>query len=118
MKTIYAKHEPYLDGHLQKVADEMDLAGPPTIRCVQRDPGSDVYFALEGSHRIAICHRRGIEPKIVLEQKEGDESLDAFWDRVAPTLPRYDFEAVHVLDMEVFVFSRNPREHAQARSRG
>ncbi len=100
MRTIYAKHEPYKNGHIADVAAVMDVAGQPTIRAIERN--GDLY-ALEGSHRLALCFERGIEPKIVLEIRDTDESLDSFWDRVAPDLPRYDFDTVHVLDLTKFL---------------
>jgi hypothetical protein len=132
MKTIYAKHEPYTDGHYDEVMREMEVQGQPTIRCVERN---GQLYALEGSHRLAVAlaaiYSRdgapgrlgtkaqatrtlpksrsavspvssGVEPKIVVLTQDADEGLDAFWDRVAPNLPRYDFDRVHVLDMRKF----------------
>lgn len=95
--TVYAKHLPYPDAvRTMLVADEMQLGGPPTIRVVQYD---GKYFALEGSHRLALAHANGIVPKLVVLPVHDDDSgeLNTFWQRVAPTLPRYDFEHVEVL---------------------
>lgn len=100
MRSVYAKHLPYADGHLARVAADMDVAGEPTIRCVDR---GGKLFALEGSHRLALAFERGMVPKIVIVIQDTDESLDAFWDRVAPELPRYDFDHVNVLDLKVFL---------------
>lgn len=99
MRTVYAKHEPYTTGHLADVVAEMRDRGAPTIRVVQRGP---IFYALEGSHRLAAAHYLGLEPKIVVEIEEAGETLDAFWDRVAPTLPRYDFEHIHTLELKRF----------------
>ncbi len=99
MKSIYAKHEPYTDGHYDEVMREMEVQGQPTIRCVERNGN---LYALEGSHRLAVAFSSGVEPKVVVLTQDADEGLDAFWDRVAPNLPRYDFDRVHVLDMRRF----------------
>lgn len=99
-RTIYAKHEPYQNGHLGEVAREMELAGTPTIRCVERN---GQLYALEGSHRLAAAFAAGHEPKIVLLIPDADESLDSFWNRVAPDLPRYDFDHIHLLDLREFI---------------
>ncbi len=98
MKVVYAKHPPYKDGHLADVADTMQHAGEPTIRCVERD---GEYFALEGSHRLYLCHRYGIVPKLVLVHEElpSDGVLNNYWARVGETLPRYEFAHINVLDL-------------------
>lgn len=102
MRTVYAKHEPYTTGQLAEVVQEMIIHGAPTIRVVEFKTVPDAFFALEGSHRLAAAHHLGIEPKLVVEQPEGDETLDAFWERVTPLLPFYFFEHVHVLNLASF----------------
>lgn len=95
MKTIYAKHEPYENGHLGEVVDEMKLTGPPTIRVIEFEDG---FYAVEGSHRLAAAFHLGLEPKIVVLPQDS-EGLDAYWARVAKTLPSYDYKLVHILDL-------------------
>lgn len=99
MKRIYAKHLPYTDGHLGKVALDMEHAGAPTIRCMQI--GED-FYALEGSHRLACAHRFGLEPKLVVHEPELNTDRDGYWLRVSQTLPAYDFPHVHVLKLGEF----------------
>ena len=60
---VFAKHEPYADGQLDQVIEEMHCFGEPTIRCVE---WRGEIFALEGSHRLAAAHRLGLIPKIVV----------------------------------------------------
>ncbi len=103
MKTVFAKHLPYKDGHLARVSAEMDAAGIPTIRVMKR---GDLYFALEGSHRLFLCWERGIEPKLVIETIDTDPTLESYWQRIAATLPRYDFKHVQVLDLAAFEETR------------
>jgi len=99
MKTVYAKHEPYENGHLGKVVNDMIVAGQPTIRVVEQN-GS--YYALEGSHRLAAAYQMGIEPKLVIQIEDCDEGLNEFWEKISSTLPRYDFEAVYVMNLNNF----------------
>jgi len=96
MKRIYAKHEPYHEtGHLGEVVDEMKLTGPPTIRVVEFDGG---FFAVEGSHRLAAAFHLGMQPKVVVMPTEF-EGLEEYWSRVIESLPSYDYEFVHTLDL-------------------
>lgn len=60
MSTLYAPHAPNRK-RLTEVVSDMARLGPPTIRAV-RD--GNVYFAIEGSHRIAAAHRLGMTPII------------------------------------------------------
>ncbi len=101
MKTVYAKHEPYTDGHLSTVLLEMEHAGAPTIRVVEY---GDALFAVEGSHRLALAFALGLTPKLVVLQPDAGEALVDFWDRVYPTLPRYDFTEAEVLELSRFNF--------------
>lgn len=95
MKKIYAKHEPYENGHLGDVVSEMKLTGPPTIRVIEFDGG---FYAVEGSHRLASAYHLGLEPKIVIMPQDS-EGLDEYWARVARTLPSYDYKFVYILDL-------------------
>jgi hypothetical protein len=85
MTRIFAKHEPYDDGHLGEVVAEMLLAGWPTIRVVAAPGG---YAALEGSHRLAAAHWLGLGVKLV--ELEPDGHLAANW-HLLERLPRYDW---------------------------
>jgi hypothetical protein len=76
VSTLYAPHAPNRK-RLAAVVDEMVRLGPPTIRAV-RD--GDVYFAIEGSHRIAAADRLGMTP--IIEEV-------AMTDRV-----RHDFDDI------------------------
>lgn len=97
MKKVYAKHEPYWDtGHLGEVIQELRVYGPPTLRAAEF--GGE-YFALEGSHRLAGAHYLGLEPKLVIEE-DAFSGTDEFWHKVVEGLPCYEFERVHVLDLE------------------
>jgi hypothetical protein len=89
MRTVYAKHLPYDDGHLGKVAADMDHHGAPTIRVVEFD---GELYAIEGSHRLAVAKERDIAPKLVVETTEDDALPSGHWKRVAATLPAYTFE--------------------------
>lgn len=95
MKTIYAKHEPYENGHLGEVVDEMKLTGAPTIRVIEFEGG---FYAVEGSHRLASAFHLGLEPKIVI-LPEDSEGLTEYWARIAKTLPSYDYKFCHILDL-------------------
>jgi hypothetical protein len=96
MKRIYAKHEPYTTGQLGDIVQELEIYGPPTIRCAVF---KDSLFAVEGSHRLAGCSYLGLEPKIVIEDNYVD-GLENFWEEVIPKLPFYEFEHVHILDLD------------------
>jgi hypothetical protein len=109
MKRVYAKHEPYRNGHLGEVVEEMKLTGPPTIRCVLFDNG---YYAVEGSHRLAAADLLGLCPKIVVLRKEVGE-LDEHWRAVAETLPVYEYDHLMVFDFEKFEDEINERASSQ-----
>ena len=85
MTVIYAKHEPYEDGHLGDVIAEMQLAGTPTLRCVEWRDG---YYALGGSHRLAAAFILQMPGQGgAARARCRHEGLERFWDRVAPDLP-------------------------------
>lgn len=92
---VYAKHEPYLDGHLGKVGAEMDLAGSPTLPAVRY---GDALIALAGSHRLALAHHKGLVPKLIIFESEVD-GAEGFWDQALKGMPRYEFDEVLALDM-------------------
>jgi hypothetical protein len=89
MTTIYAKHLPYEDGRLGEVGREMDVAGAPTIRAVEV---AGNFYAIEGSHRLAQAHHRGLIPRILILSPElpGDP-------RIPVDLPKYEFPYLLVL---------------------
>lgn len=99
MIAVRPKHEPYTTGHLADVTADMRTAGAPTIRVVEV---GGVYYAIEGSHRLAAAEYLGLEPRLVVEIPEMDETCDEFWTRVSSTLPVVKFEHVHVLKLESF----------------
>lgn len=70
MATVYAIHKPD-PARLGEVEADMLRLGPPTIRVVDR---GDHFMALEGSHRLAVAHRLGIEP--VLHVFGGDDWIE------------------------------------------
>ncbi len=100
MKTVYAKHLPYDDGHLGPVLDEMQLCGPPTLRCVK--VSDTVWVALEGSHRLAACAELGIEPKLVVMQYDVSDYAPGRWGKILTMLPYYQFDSVMILNIEDF----------------
>lgn len=99
MTTIYAKHEPYDAPHFFQVWNEMQLCGAPTVRCVRHD---GKLYALDSSHRLAAAHRLCLPVKVVVEQVDCGEELSAFWRRVAPDRPAYDFVDATCLELEAF----------------
>ena len=87
MTAILAKHPPYDDGRLGEVGLDMDHAGTPTIRCIEIE---GKLYAIEGSHRLAQAHERGLTPKVIIL----DPDLPGL-PRVPDGLPEYNFD--HVL---------------------
>lgn len=86
---VFAKHEPYTDGHLGKVTAEMRQKGPPTINVV--DWRGDLY-AFEGSHRLAAAHHLGLIPVLVPHYPDRvDPADEAYWEGVRGTLPHYSW---------------------------
>jgi hypothetical protein len=84
---IFAKHEPYTDGHLGKVTAEMQEMGAPTIKVVE---WRGDFYAVEGSHRLAAAHHLGLVPVLVVSVPDHvDQSDEEFWERVRTTLPHY-----------------------------
>ena len=96
MTTVLAKHEPYGDGHLGDVADTMQHAGPPTIRCVRY--GAHLV-ALEGSHRLHAAHDAGLIPRVVILAADSG-GCDAFCEKALARLPALEFPHVLCLDVE------------------
>ena len=99
LTRIYAKHPPYRDGHLGRVAHDMEIAGAPTIRAIWY---KGELFALEGSHRLALAHERGIPPKVIILDPDVT-GAEEFFDAVRGTLPVYEWE--HVLALSESDFS-------------
>jgi hypothetical protein len=100
MKTIYAKHLLYDNGHLIPILDEMRHCGPPTLRCVKIADG--VWMVLEGSHRVAAAFLHRMTPKLVVLQPEVEEYAPGRWSLKLKELPSYSFAEVAVLDLGVF----------------
>lgn len=92
--AVFAKHPPYDDGHLGRVAADMNVAGIPIIRVMEFD---GAFIALEGSHRISLAHRYGMEPRLVVEIADSCAVPDSVLYRVKMTLPRYEFQHAWVL---------------------
>lgn len=95
MTRIFAKHLPYEDGRLGEVGLYMDYAGAPTITAMMIG-GS--LFALEGSHRLAQAHYRGIIPKIIILEPD----IQAYGRPAPINLPQYEFPYVLALFEENF----------------
>jgi hypothetical protein len=86
---IYAKHEPYADGHLAEVTQAMLALGAPCIEVVEWR--SD-YFAVEGSHRLAAAHHLGLAPDLIVSTPDLLEpEAELFWEQVKKTLPHYSW---------------------------
>lgn len=86
---VFAKHEPYTDGHLGKVVAEMKAKGAPIINVVE---WRGDYYAIEGSHRLAAAYHLEIEPVLVVTVPDHiDQSDEEFWTRVRETLPHYSW---------------------------
>lgn len=86
---VYAKHEPYTDGHLGKVWASMQELGVPAIEVVE---WRGDYFAVEGSHRLACAFEEGICPDLIITVPDltGPEA-EAFWDEAKKRLPCYSW---------------------------
>lgn len=84
---IYAKHEPYPNGHLEEVLNEMIRRGPPVIKCIEWR-GS--LYAIEGSHRLAAAHYLGYVPIVdIVDQDWTDPAGEEVWDYLNKYLPHY-----------------------------
>lgn len=96
MIDIYAKHAPYDDGHLGEVAADMLRLGAPTIRVIWAD---GKLCALEGSHRLAVCHHLGLMPLLLVEEPDLDAPIHA---EVLASLPTYRMDVIvisaHIAD--------------------
>lgn len=100
MTLVHAKHLPYNDGHLGKVLDIMQHAGPPTIRTIKH---GKLLIALEGSHRLAGAHILGLIPKLVILEPDINQSpLDEFFQNVITILPVWEFPFVWKLYLSCF----------------
>lgn len=98
MKKVYAKHEPYTNGHLKKIYDEMELSNP-IIRVVEFDGD---YMAIEGSHRLYCSYTMGVIPRLIVLESELEGIPDSHWKRIKDTLPVYEFDYVMVLTENEF----------------
>jgi len=100
--VILAPNLPDKD-HLEYVASEMERLGTPRIRAIWSEVHG-VWFAAEGSHRIAAAHRAGIVPIIIditgqgatvqRDEVDTEMSADELEDWLVSDLnaPRYIFE--------------------------
>ena len=61
--TIVLLHRDYDVDHLSEVIAEMKEKGAPVIRAYH-DDADDVYFAVEGCHRIRAAKKLGLTPTI------------------------------------------------------
>jgi hypothetical protein len=86
---IFAKHEPYADGHLAEVTSAMLKLGAPAIEVVE---WRGDYFAIEGSHRLAAAHHLGLAPTLIVSVPDLVEpDAEKFWEQVKETLPHYSW---------------------------
>jgi hypothetical protein len=89
--------------HLEYVKKEMKKLGVPKIRAIWSKT-HNIWFAAEGSHRIAAAHKVGIIPIIIditgedaiVQKNEEDTQMTAReledWLLSDPTAPRYVFD--------------------------
>ena len=77
----------------------MSVAGTPTIRAIEY---RGELFALEGSHRLFLCHEDGVIPKVIVLNAD-TEGTEAFFDRIRHDLPAYDFDYVLALPERAFL---------------
>ena len=90
--------------YLDYVSKQMEVLGAPKIRAIWSDE-YELWFAAEGSHRIAAAHRAGIVPVIVditgedatVQKNEEDtamtaEELKDWLVSDVMNAPRYYFE--------------------------
>jgi hypothetical protein len=70
------------ENHLAKVKAEMQELGAPTIRAIY---DGEIYWAIEGSHRLVAAHELGIEPQII-DIEYSDEEIVIQWDGQETTL--------------------------------
>ena len=99
-RVVRAKHPPYEDGHLGKVASDMDCYGAPTIRVIEFE---GELYAIEGSHRLAVAHHRGVTPKLVVELPDPCGLPSEHWRGIIAGLPIYEFEHTLVLRLANFM---------------
>jgi hypothetical protein len=86
---VFAKHEPYTDGHLGKVVAEMKERGAPIINVVE---WRGDYYATEGSHRLAAAYHLELMPVLIVCVPDNiDQDDEAFWQKVKGTLPHYSW---------------------------
>lgn len=101
MKTIYAKHLPYKNGHYPIVYHEMVLNDDgPILRVIQM--GKDEFCAVEGSHRLASAHSQNKPPRLIVLEPDEDGLPTEWWENVKKTLPSYQFESVFVMNERDF----------------
>ena len=86
---VFAKHEPYNNGHLGEVVTEMKKMGTPRITVVE---WRGDYFAIEGSHRLAAAHYLELVPDLnIIEPDYISPQDESFWEQVKKTLPHYSW---------------------------
>ncbi len=59
------------ENHLNKVTKQMKTIGAPTVRAIY---DGEIYYAIEGSHRLMAAHELGIIPEIA-EIEYSDEII-------------------------------------------
>lgn len=69
---IRTPHAPDPD-HLEDVRERMAELGPPRIHAYY---DTEIYWALEGSHRVAAAHDLGLRPELVLMDPEDEIEHD------------------------------------------
>jgi len=72
---IYPINEP-IKSHLKSVVEYMEKHGSPTIRVYEYDSG--IYYALEGSHRLAAAKILNMVPVLLVMDLE--DSVEDFVD--------------------------------------
>jgi hypothetical protein len=70
--SIVLVHNHYDADHLETVKTQMLELGAPKIRCFF-DEANDLWFAVEGCHRLRAAHELGLTP--IVEDISDDDSL-------------------------------------------
>jgi len=72
MISIVLYHNHYNSEHLQNVKEEMRRLGAHTINCWY-DESNDIWFAVEGCHRLRAAYALGITP--IINDISNDDTL-------------------------------------------
>ena len=86
--TIALMHKYYDNKHLNEVIEKMKSKGTPTIRAYH-DKADDIYFAIEGCHRIRAAKKLGLRPVVdIIDWNEKIQNPDT--DDILTSRQLYD----------------------------